>query len=156
VQESYEDVRELLLNFRTRLQDSDLESEMRNVVNKFQRQTGVHGVIEFVGSGAPLAPEQQLQILFILQEALSNVRKHAQASEVKVLVQNERDFKLSIVDDGLGFSMKTVKEKGDAHVGLHIMQERAERLAAQLSIQSAVGQGTTILLHLLRQERLVA
>jgi two-component system nitrate/nitrite sensor histidine kinase NarX len=52
VEESYEDVRELLLNFRTRLQDSNLESEMRNVVNKFQRQTGVHGEIHLAGSTA--------------------------------------------------------------------------------------------------------
>lgn len=156
VEESYEDVRELLLNFRTRLQENNFESEMRNVLSKFQRQTGVHGVIEFIGSGAPVAPEQQLQILFILQEALSNVRKHAQASEVKVRVTNERDFQLTIIDDGQGFTMETVKEKGDAHVGLHIMQERAERLSARLDIQSVPGQGTTISLYLLRQERLVA
>ena len=156
VQESYEDVRELLLNFRTRLHDSNLESEMRNVVSKFQRLTGVRGVIEFVGSGAPVAPEQQLQVLFILQEALSNVRKHAQASEVKIRVENERDFKLIIEDDGSGFSMSDVKEKGDAHVGLHIMQERAERLSAQLTIESLPGKGSKIILHLLRQERQVA
>ncbi|CAN5877005.1 type IV pili methyl-accepting chemotaxis transducer N-terminal domain-containing protein [soil metagenome] len=156
VEESYEDVRELLLNFRTRLQDNDLESEMRNVLNKFQRQTGVHGEIEFVGSGAPVAPEQQLQVLFILQEALSNVRKHADASEVRVKVENERDFRLTITDDGRGFSEKSAQEKGDGHVGLHIMRERAERLSAQLTIQSEVGAGTTIFLQLLRQERLVA
>ncbi|MDO9193120.1 MAG: hypothetical protein Q7U12_09490, partial [Undibacterium sp.] len=63
---------------------------------------------------------------------------------------------LRITDDGQGFSMETAKEKGDAHVGLHIMQERAERLSAQLDIQSAPGAGTTLILHLLRQERLVA
>lgn len=156
VQESYEDVRELLLNFRTRLQDSNLESEMRNVVNKFQRQTGVHGEIEFVGNGAPLAPEQQLQVLFILQEALSNVRKHAQASEVRVKVQNERDFSLTVTDDGEGFNMDRIHEKGEEHVGLRIMRERAERLAAKFDIHSQVGEGTTIALELLRQERLVA
>ncbi|MFZ6766776.1 type IV pili methyl-accepting chemotaxis transducer N-terminal domain-containing protein [Undibacterium sp. Di26W] len=156
VQESYEDVRELLLNFRTRLQDSNLESEMRNVVSKFQRQTGVHGEIEFVGNGAPLAPEQQLQVLFILQEALSNVRKHAQASEVKVMVHNERDFSLTVTDDGDGFNMDRVREKDETHVGLRIMQERAERLAAKFDIKSQVGEGTTIALELLRQERLVA
>lgn len=156
VQESYEDVRELLLNFRTRLQDSNLESEMRNVLSKFQRQTGVHTLIEFIGSGAPVAPEQQLQVLFILQEALSNVRKHAQASEVKVRVENARDFQLIISDDGQGFSMDEAEAKGEAHVGLHIMRERAGRLSAQLEIQSAPGKGTTISLHLLCQERLVA
>ncbi len=156
VQESYEDVRELLLNFRTRLQDSNLESEMRNVVAKFQRQTGVHASIDFHGTGAPLAPEQQLQVLFILQEALSNVRKHAQASQVQVLVENERDFSLRVADDGSGFAMEDVQSKGDSHVGLRIMQERAQRLSAQFDIQSQRGQGTTILLRLERTERLVA
>lgn len=156
IQESYEDVRELLLNFRTRLQDSNLESEMRNVVSKFQRQTGVHTTIEIVGDGAQLAPEQQLQVLFILQEALSNVRKHAQASEVKVKVDNERDFAMTVHDDGAGFDMTTVAQKGDGHVGLRIMHERAERLAAQFNIHSSVDQGTTISLHLKHEERLVA
>ena len=156
VQESYEDVRELLLNFRTRLQDSNLESEMRNVVAKFQRQTGVYASIDFHGTGAPLAPEQQLQVLFILQEALSNVRKHAQASQVQVLVENERDFSLRVVDDGSGFTMEDAQNKGESHVGLRIMQERAQRLSAQFDIQSQRGQGTTILLRLERTERLVA
>jgi two-component system nitrate/nitrite sensor histidine kinase NarX len=149
-------VRELLLNFRTRLQDSNLESEMRNVVSKFQRQTGVHATIEISGDGAQLAPEQQLQVLFILQEALSNVRKHAQASEVKVKVANDRDFVMTVHDDGAGFDMSKVAQKGDSHVGLRIMHERAERLAAQFSIESSVDQGTTIALHLKRAERLVA
>lgn len=156
VQESYEDVRELLLNFRTRLQDNNLEGEMRNVVAKFQRQTGVHTTIDFRGSGAPLAPEQQLQVLFILQEALSNVRKHAQASEVNVVVENERDFSLRVSDNGAGFAMEDVARKGEGHVGLRIMQERAQRLSAQFEIQSESGTGTTIHLRLQRTERLVA
>ncbi|WP_231502032.1 type IV pili methyl-accepting chemotaxis transducer N-terminal domain-containing protein [Herbaspirillum sp. RV1423] len=156
VQESYEDVRELLLNFRTRLQDNNLESEMCNVVNRFQRQSGVQGDIRFAGSGAALAPEQQLQVLFILQEALSNVRKHAQASKVDIVVDNERDFSLTVTDDGKGFSFAEVLEKGDAHVGLRIMQERAEHLGARFDIKSQSGGGTTISLRLLRQERLVA
>ena len=156
VQESYEDVRELLLNFRTRLQDSTLESEMRNVAAKFQRQTGVHTNIEFTGNGAQLAPEQQLQILFILQEALSNIRKHAQASEVKVRVENTRDFSLVVEDDGTGFDFENIHNKGDGHVGLRIMQERAQRLAAQFDIVSEPGRGTTVSLYLQGSERLVA
>lgn len=156
VQESYEDVRELLLNFRTRLQDSNLESEMRNVAAKFQRQTGVHTDIIFSGNGAQLAPEQQLQILFILQEALSNIRKHAQASEVIVRVENTRDFSLVVEDNGSGFDFQEVNNKGDGHVGLRIMRERAQRLAAQFDIVSALGSGTTISLHLQGSERLVA
>jgi two-component system nitrate/nitrite sensor histidine kinase NarX len=95
-------------------------------------------------------------VLFILQEALSNVRKHAQASEVTVKVDNNRDFAMTVHDDGSGFDMTTVAQKGDGHVGLRIMHERAERLAAQFSITSSNEQGTTIALHLKREERLVA
>lgn len=156
IQESYEDVRELLLNFRTRMQDSNLDSEMRTVLTKFQRQTGVHGTLELHGSGPQLAPEQQLQVLFILQEALSNVRKHAQANSVVVKVVNERDFSLHIQDDGLGFSSETVKAKSEEHVGLSIMQERAERMGAVLNISSEPNVGTSIALNLKREERLVA
>lgn len=129
---------------------------MRNVVSKFQRQTGVHASIEILGDGAQLAPEQQLQVLFILQEALSNVRKHAQASEVQIRVENHRDFSMTVQDDGSGFDPATVAQKGEGHVGLRIMRERAERLAAQFSIQSDLHHGTTIALHLKREERLVA
>ncbi|MEB0138087.1 MULTISPECIES: type IV pili methyl-accepting chemotaxis transducer N-terminal domain-containing protein [unclassified Undibacterium] len=154
VQESYEDVRELLLNFRTRLQDSDLISEMRNVLNKFQRQTGIATDIALQGNGAALASEQQLQVLFILQEALSNVRKHADASLVSLHIRNERDFSFVISDNGQGFDLSDVQ--GEEHIGLRIMRERAQRLSATFEISSERGVGTHISLHVLRQERLVA
>jgi two-component system nitrate/nitrite sensor histidine kinase NarX len=156
VQESYEDVRELLLNFRTRLQEGNLESEMRNVLARFERQTQIDTQIEIVGNGAKLAPEQQLQVLFILQEALSNVRKHAHASKVSIKVNNERDFSMQVQDNGVGFSLQQAHEKGENHVGLGIMQERAVRLGAKFEIHSQAKQGTLLSLHLLRQERLVA
>lgn len=156
VEESYQDVRELLLNFRTRLKGNDMDSEMRNVLSKFERQTGIQGKIEFDGSGAPLAPEQQLQVLFILQEALSNIRKHAQAGTVRVNVENGRDFALVVEDDGKGFSPEELLEKGEGHVGLRIMEERAQRLGAQFDISSKPGIGTSVSLHLRREGRLVA
>ncbi len=156
VQESYEDVRELLSNFRTRLQDNNLESEMRNVLNKFQRQTGVVGSLQLEGDGAQLASEQQLQVLFILQEALSNVRKHAQADSVSVIVKNDRDFVMEVEDNGRGFEIRPIEEIDEAHVGLAIMYERAARMSAQFDVSSQVGEGTRICLRLQREERRVA
>ena len=67
VEQSYQDVRELLVNFRTRWHGSDLESKLSEVLAKFELQTGVVGTLDMSGNGAPLAPEQQLQILFIVQ-----------------------------------------------------------------------------------------
>jgi two-component system nitrate/nitrite sensor histidine kinase NarX len=156
VQESYEDVRELLLNFRTRLQESDFEAEVQNVLKRFERQTAIQANLEVSGQGAPLGPEQQLQVLFILQEALSNIRKHAQADQVLVSILNERDFTLRVEDNGRGFSAAELAEKGDSHVGLRIMQERAAQMSANLDIQSASGEGTRVILNLMRHERRVA
>ncbi len=155
IEESYRDVRELLRNFRTRWPGADVDAKVRDVLRKFEQQSGVRCSLQMRGSGAPLAPEQQLQVLFILQEALSNVRKHARAQTVAVSVENGRDFALRVSDDGQGFSPEQLIES-EEHVGLGIMRERALRLGGQLDIRSAPGAGATVALLLRREGRLVA
>jgi two-component system, NarL family, nitrate/nitrite sensor histidine kinase NarX len=148
VQESYEDVRELLQNFRSRLTEDDLNSALRKAVRKFRDQTGVDASFKADGSGGPpFAREEQLQILFIVQEALSNIRKHAGADSVLVRVRDGRDFSLSISDNGVGFDSAAVPTAGNSHVGLHIMRERARHINADLAIDSGSGTGTTVRLH---------
>lgn len=156
VQESYEDVRELLLNFRSRLTDNDLVGVLREAVKKFETQTGIGAELVTVGAGAPFPREQQLQVLFIVQEALSNIRKHARATSVVVRIEDGAQFALSIRDDGQGFDSDTVARKGESHVGLNIMRERAQRINAQLTIASSPGQGTSINLRLLQEHRRAA
>lgn len=156
VEQSYQDVRELLVNFRTRWHGSDLEGKLDEVLEKFALQTGVQGSLHMAGAGAPLAPEQQLQVMFIVQEALSNIRKHAQASTVEVRVDNGRDFSLQVRDNGAGFAAHLRDKKTEVQIGLRIMQERAERLGAQFSIASAQGSGTTISLDLPEAKRQAA
>ncbi|WP_432722492.1 type IV pili methyl-accepting chemotaxis transducer N-terminal domain-containing protein [Jeongeupia wiesaeckerbachi] len=146
VQESYDDVRELLNNFRSRLAEGDLVSNMRATVERFRRQTGIAVDFEAVGSGTPLPAEDQLQLLFVLQEALSNVRKHANATAVDIRFANERDVTLTIRDDGRGFDPAEVAARAEGHVGLKIMQERASRLAAQLRVESDRGAVVTLLI----------
>lgn len=156
VQESYDDVRELLINFRSRLDTVSLATALKMTLEKFERQS--HLKTEFVhqGEGAELSPEQQLQVVFILQEALSNVRKHAQATLVKVFLENKIDFKLIIEDDGIGFDDVQLSEKGDTHYGLKIMQERAHRIFAQLNITSEPMRGTRLELTLAQENRQTA
>ena len=157
VQESYEDVRELLLNFRTRLVENSLVHSLQTTIDKFERQSGIAVTLEADLDGAPFPREQQLQLLFIVQEALSNVRKHAVgASHVVVRVRDVQDFTLSIRDDGAGFDTATLAAKGETHVGIHIMRERAQRIAATLDVQSEPGAGTTVLLQLPRELRRAA
>ncbi|CAG9179022.1 type IV pili methyl-accepting chemotaxis transducer N-terminal domain-containing protein [Cupriavidus pinatubonensis] len=146
VEESYQDVRELLNNFRSRLTPGELRPAVEETVERFRRQcrTKATLVIDDHGNRLPLQPEQQLQVLFILQEALSNVRKHAMAAHVTVSLSHGHDFRLVVEDDGEGFDPAELGRDGEAHVGLNIMRERAARLHARLAIDARPGRGVRI------------
>lgn len=149
VEESYQDVRELLNNFRSKLEQGELAVGIQETVARFRRQTGLEVLLDFAeDAGAPLPPEQQLQVLFILQEALSNVRKHARAHRVSVKIENGRDFRLQVGDDGRGFDPAQVEHDGEQHVGLNIMRERARCIDAVLELDAAPGRGVTVSLTL--------
>ncbi|SPA43605.1 NarX, PUTATIVE TRANSMEMBRANE NITRATE/NITRITE SENSOR KINASE TRANSCRIPTION REGULATOR PROTEIN [Cupriavidus taiwanensis] len=146
VEESYQDVRELLNNFRSRLGTGELRPAVEETVGRFRRQCRTEATlaIDERGGAWPLSPEQQLQVLFILQEALSNVRKHAMAAHVAVALSHGRDFRLVVQDDGEGFDADELATRADAHIGLSIMRERAARLGAQLHVQASPGSGVRI------------
>lgn len=147
VRESYADVRELLVHFRTRASSEDVEPALRTTLRKFEQQTGLPAQLSMEGSGLPLAPDVQVQVLHVVQEALSNVRKHAKASGVWVDVQQQPRWRFEIRDDGAGF-LPALREQEGTHVGLRIMQERAERIGAELEVISTPGRGTSVVLTL--------
>lgn len=146
VLECYGDVRELLVHFRTRADAEDIEPALRTTLRKFQLQTGLETSIELQGHGVALPNDVQVQVLHIVQEALSNVRKHAGARRVELLVQQAPQWRFSVRDDGHGFDAG--QEAGEDHVGLRIMAERAERIGARLDVHSTPGEGTTVVLSL--------
>ncbi|MGC0154618.1 type IV pili methyl-accepting chemotaxis transducer N-terminal domain-containing protein [Chromobacterium vaccinii] len=156
VQECYEDVRELLLNFRTRISQQEFPQAVRTLLQRFEQQTRVPARLEMRGEGKPLDPQQQLQVFFILQEALSNIRKHAEASEVEVEIDNAASFSMRIRDNGRGFDPDQLAAKAASHVGVSIMQERANRIHSRIQIRSAPRQGTTVELTLPKEERISA
>ncbi|MEO8807856.1 MAG: type IV pili methyl-accepting chemotaxis transducer N-terminal domain-containing protein [Burkholderiaceae bacterium] len=150
VRESYGDVRELLMHFRTRTNAEDIEPALLTTLRKFEHQTGLKATLQMGGQGLPLAPGLQVQVLHIVQESLSNVRKHARASRVWLDVQQQPHWRLEVRDDGLGFSNED-GEHDETHVGLRIMAERAERLGARLEVLSTPGRGTSVVLTLPQQ-----
>lgn len=152
VQECYDDVRELLNNFRIKINGEDFAGVIRVLVGRFEQQTQIAVRLSWHGNGPPLNTDQQLQVAFILQESLSNVRKHSQASQVDIRFDNDQDFVMDIQDDGCGFDTERIKEQNGRYVGLHIMRERASRICAELTLQSAPG-GTRVTLKLPREER---
>ncbi len=155
VQESYDDVRELLVHFRTRVHQSDLDSAIHAALEKFEGQTGINTAFERRGSAVPMAPTDEIQIMHIVQESLSNIRKHAKAGHVRVLVDQDMvNSRISVEDDGVGFDPQTDPNcQSDRHVGLKIMRERAHRIGAECRITSIPGKGTCVTMTLPKENR---
>lgn len=147
VRESYGDVRELLLHFRTRTNDEDIEPALATTLRKFEHQSGLQTSMKMQGHGMPLSPDLQIQVLHIVQEALSNVRKHASASHVWLDVQQQPAWRFEVRDDGVGFKVDD-DQFDETHVGLRIMTERAQRIGGAIHITSSPGAGSTVVLTL--------
>ncbi|MDI1349411.1 type IV pili methyl-accepting chemotaxis transducer N-terminal domain-containing protein [Aquabacterium sp.] len=146
VRESYNDVRELLLHFRVRTESGRLDLALRETLSKFELQSGLSGHLSCKDDGVPMPADVQIQVLHIVQEALSNVRKHAKARQVWVDVQAHPGWVIRVRDDGQGFATAQGPADG-THVGLSIMRERAERIGATLAVNSGP-QGTEVCLSL--------
>lgn len=77
----------MLVHCRTRVGQADLDTAIRTALDRLQAQTGVVTAFEFTGGGIPLPPDDQVQVMHIVQESLSNIRKHAHAGQVRVRVE---------------------------------------------------------------------
>ncbi|MDE2398555.1 MAG: type IV pili methyl-accepting chemotaxis transducer N-terminal domain-containing protein [Burkholderiales bacterium] len=146
IAESLSDVRELLVHFRTRTNAEDIVPALQLTLQKFEHQTGLKTHLEVEGHGLPLASDQQVQVLHVVQEALSNVRKHAHANAVWVEVQCAPAWRFEVRDDGSGFDAAAGADS--SHVGLRIMRERAQRIGARVELDSVPGSGTCVVLTL--------
>lgn len=144
LQQCYEDIRELLNNFRLKLAQESFQDILFSVIERFKNQTQIQVNFTYQSSGIDLTPQQQLQLILILQEALSNIRKHAFAHLVTVQFKNDQDIFLKIQDNGVGFDTKLNKEHQGHHIGLSIMQERIQQIGGHLKINSVLNQGTSI------------
>jgi two-component system nitrate/nitrite sensor histidine kinase NarX len=141
------DLRELLTNFRLKIDDAGLARTLQNLVERFGRETGIAVFFQNECRALPLTPAQEIQVFFIVQEALANIRRHSGAHNVRVLLNNEEDlYTVLIEDDGLGMAEAAEEGTPGAHAGLAIMRERTERLHGQIVIESEPGEGTRIVL----------
>jgi signal transduction histidine kinase len=98
--------------------------------------------------GTTFSPDVQMQIFRIVQEALSNARKHSKAHHVQVKFE-AGDGRIFVIirDDGHGFSPNNLTTVHGQHFGLQFMQERAGQLDGTLQIQSTPGKGTEVVLE---------
>lgn len=155
IRESLADVRELLMHFRTRTNGEDITPALRTTLTKFEHQSGLTTHLQVLGEGMPLAADVQVQVLHVVQEALSNVRKHAHAQTVWVEVQQGEDWRVEVRDDGCGFDADHTTSD-ETHVGLGIMRERAGHIGANVAVSSVPGSGTCVTLTVPLHQAVVA
>ncbi|MBI4319151.1 MAG: sensor histidine kinase [Chloroflexi bacterium] len=148
------DVRESILSLRTGLSDGGLFEALDKYLSRFGDQAGVRTEM-VLGEGVELqlSPIAEVQLLRIVQEALTNVRKHAGAQRATVTFESVEDgIRISIEDDGRGFEMAQVSQQKGRRFGLHTMRERAEEIGARFSVDTAPGQGTKVIIVIPKAE----
>jgi signal transduction histidine kinase len=143
--ESYKDVREAILGLReTVSQRRGFVDALRGYTTKFCQMAGLPTYLEVRGSESfVLAPDAEVQLMRVVQEALTNVRKHSGARKACVSLDQEDGLRITIEDDGKGFNLDQLDENRD-RFGLFTMRERVERVGGRLEIDSATGRGTRV------------
>jgi signal transduction histidine kinase len=120
-----------------------LVAALEAYTNEFAERTGIQVEQQFPAVAVKLPPDQGIGLYRIVQEALTNVARHAHASRVEVWLAADGDkVQLSIRDNGVGFAMGEATQKKS--LGLLGMQERADLAGAQLIIESAPQKGTRV------------
>jgi two-component system nitrate/nitrite sensor histidine kinase NarX len=140
------DLRNLLTNFRLKIDEAGFAQTVASLVDRFARETGIAVYFQNECHTLALTPAQEIQVYYIIQEALTNIRRHSGARNVRILLNNEGDlYTVLIEDDGLGMAGPD-EPMPAGHAGLAIMRERTQRLPGQLVIESEPGEGTRIVL----------
>ena len=144
----YGDVREGILGLRVAAQrDRGLIPILREYIDHYREMSGleaeacISSEVEELG----ISSTDEIQILRIVQEALTNVRKHAGAKKVSVNLEHvNNQLCIEVLDDGKGFNPDELPTPGGPRFGLRVMEERALSLGGEFSINSRLSGGTNV------------
>jgi signal transduction histidine kinase len=146
ISRAYRDLREAMFGLRAVVEPGKgLVAALREYLAQYRAQYGLDVQLEVSGEEpVVLDGETQAQAMRIVQEALSNVRRHAGTGRATVSIEREGDqLRICIVDEGRGFDLGSVEERVDGlQLGLRIMRERAESVGGSFVVESFPGKGT--------------
>lgn len=155
VTSAIDQVRRLALNLRPPTIDQlGLFPSLRSLVTTFSESTGIKTTLHLPRARVTLAPERTLAVYRVVQEALTNAAKHAQARQVTVTVTAaDEQLRVIVADDGHGFAPEPIlncvgQEREGAGLGLFGMEERARLAGGALKVRSAPGKGASVSLRI--------
>ncbi len=149
VHDTYDDIRESIDQLSTEIRSLSIIPALSNYSREFGANSGIKVQFDVSKPFPALSPVAELQLLRIAQEAMTNVRRHASASEVKMkLEKNSQSIDMTIRDNGQGFVLAKLGETPPGYHGLNIIKERAEGLGGSVDILTAPGGGTEVRIRL--------
>jgi signal transduction histidine kinase len=154
VQNAHSDMREYISSNRLSVNvERDFISSLTNDIERFKQQTGLP--VRFDLPEEPIVDKFNSALManlqYIIREAMNNIRKHAQAAEVRIAIRMKEDFMVvSVADNGKGFETiendYTIKNR----FGLDIMRERAALIGGSISIESIPNKGSRVMIYVPR------
>jgi len=143
---AYRQLRELLTTFRLGLGEEGVAGALRDAVAEFERRSGVHATLVNDLLRVELSANEQVHVLQVVREALTNIEHHAHARNAWVALRRGGDgaIEVSIEDDGIGIGDL---RSPHGHFGLSIMRDRAALVAGELSVEARAPAGTRVLLR---------
>lgn len=130
------------------LNDLGLLAALESMVTDLSKNTGLTGKLKFSGNFDQLSPEIEITLYRCVQEAFTNIVKHAKAKTALVeLKRGNNNITVAINDDGVGLPAE-LKQENSKHLGIQGMQERVALLGGEFATTSAPGKGTTILIKI--------
>lgn len=141
------EARAAIVGMRSPVRTGDLAGAVEDAARLAAGRAPVVCSLTVTGRARPLRPGAHDAVVWLVREAVTNVVKHADARSVSVLLAfRARGFRVSVADDGKGFSVGECETSG--HFGLVGMRERAEGIGGSLDVRSAPGRGTTVVVDL--------
>ncbi|MEM8844651.1 MAG: histidine kinase [Pseudomonadota bacterium] len=150
INEAHTEIRELIAHFRTPTVLASLIASVEQTIDRFRQVNDeIQVFFQNEWGDISLPAETDFHILRIIQESLTNIRKHSDAENVRIMLSARENGQCSVLieDDGVGFSEPKTSIHIGEHVGLSIMADRAKRFGGILSIESEPGEGTRIVLE---------
>lgn len=150
ISDAYTDVREAIFNLRAIVSPSTkFLSTLREYLDDYRLHYGLDVQLEVKDGGEILlAGAIQVQVIRIVQEMLTNVRKHARTNRAHVCIERDNEhIRISVKDEGQGFDPARAMERDRQYVGLQVMRERAESIGGTLTLDSQPDKGTIVVLQ---------
>jgi two-component system sensor histidine kinase DegS len=147
----YTDTREAIFHLRNTVSSgADLLPLLNEYLAEYSAHYGLEAhLVVSDGLDAVFPTEVALQLSRIIQEGLTNIRKHARAQHAWVRFERQAgSIRIEIEDDGCGFDRTALGPDGGEHFGLQIMRERAESVGGTVELRSQSGSGTRVIIRL--------